>query len=82
MPAGHRTDATHWALAHNKKCDKANGGVIMKYLVVEASSPGELQKKVQQYIDQGWEPSGGLAVATYGAGAWWYYQAIIMRSGV
>ncbi len=53
----------------------------MKYLVVEASSAGELQGKVQGYIDQGWEPLGGLSVATYGAGTWWYYQAMVQRSG-
>jgi len=51
----------------------------MKYLVVEAASALVLQAKVQQYLDQGWEPLGGLSVATYGAGAWWYYQALIKR---
>jgi hypothetical protein len=40
-----------------------NGGVMMKYLIVEATSAGALQKQVQQYIDQGWEPTGGLSVA-------------------
>lgn len=49
----------------------------MKYLVVEAASADELQSDVQAYIDEGWEPLGGLAVATYGAGTWWYYQAMI-----
>jgi hypothetical protein len=49
---------------------------MMKYLIVEATSARGLQEKVQQYIDEGWEPLGGLSVATYGAGAWWYYQAI------
>ena len=51
----------------------------MKYLVVEASSVAELQANVQQYIGEGWEPLGGLSVATYGAGMWWYYQAMIIR---
>lgn len=51
----------------------------MKYLIVEATSARGLQEKVQQHIDEGWEPLGGLAVATYGAGAWWYYQALIKR---
>lgn len=51
----------------------------MKYLIVEATSAGVLQEKVQQYIDEGWEPLGGLSVATYAAGAWWYYQALIKR---
>lgn len=49
----------------------------MKYMIVEATSAQILQEKVQQYIDEGWEPLGGLSVATYGAGAWWYYQALI-----
>lgn len=53
----------------------------MKYLVVEANSADELQRQVQQYIEQGWEPLGGLSVATYGAGTWWYYQAMILRPG-
>ena len=51
----------------------------MKYLIVEATSARVLQEKVQQHIDEGWEPLGGLSVATYGAGAWWYYQALIKR---
>lgn len=53
----------------------------MKYLVVEAQSARELQEKVQHYIDSGWEPQGGLSVATYGMGNWWYYQAMVMREG-
>jgi hypothetical protein len=51
----------------------------MKYLIAEANSARDLQQKVQEYIDQGWEPIGGLSVATYGVGAWWYYQALIKR---
>jgi hypothetical protein len=51
----------------------------MSYHVVEAGSAAELQQKVQELIDAGWEPQGGLSVATYAAGAWWYYQAMIHR---
>ena len=51
----------------------------MEYLIVEATSAKVLQEKVQQHIDEGWESLGGLAVATYGAGAWWYYHALIKR---
>jgi len=51
----------------------------MKYLIVEATSAQALQEKVQQHIGEDWEPIGGLSVATYGAGAWWYYQALIKR---
>jgi uncharacterized protein DUF1737 len=56
-------------------------GAPMKYLVIEAQSAEELQQKVQDSIDQGWQPLGGLAVATYGAGSWWYYQAMISQAG-
>ena len=51
----------------------------MKYLIIEATSAQVLQEKVQQQIDEGWEPLGGLSVATSGAGAWWYYQAVVKR---
>jgi len=54
----------------------------MKYRIAEANSAHDLQKKVQQLIEQGWEPLGGLSVATYGAGMWWYYQALIKRGNV
>ena len=64
------------------KATRAGNRGIMKYLIVEVTSAGELQKQVQQYIDQGWEPTGGVSVATYGMGAWWYYQAMIWRESV
>ena len=51
----------------------------MQYLVVEAGSAADLQAQVQNYIEQGWEPLGGLSVATCGVGLWWYYQAMIIR---
>jgi hypothetical protein len=62
----------------HEKGNKTNGAV-MKYLIAEANSARDLQAKVQQYIEQGWEPIGGLSVATYGVGSWWYYQALIKR---
>ena len=65
-------------LTHNKKGYKTNGAT-MRYLIAEANSARDLQEKVQQHIEQGWEPLGGLSVATYGAGMWWYYQALIKR---
>ena len=49
----------------------------MQYVVIEAKSAQSLQEKVQQHLDEGWQPLGGLSVATYNAGAWWYYQALI-----
>jgi uncharacterized protein DUF1737 len=54
----------------------------MKYLIAEANSAADLQKKVQKYIEEGWEPLGGVSVATYGALTWWYYQALIKRQNV
>jgi hypothetical protein len=51
----------------------------LKYLIAEANSAPVLQEKVQEYLEQGWEPLGGVSVATYGAGTWWYYQALIKR---
>jgi len=52
----------------------------MKYLVVEAQSAEELQQKVQEFMKEGWEPLGGLAVANNGSLNWWYYQAMLLRS--
>ena len=54
----------------------------MKYQIAEANSVRDLQKKVPEYIEQGWEPLGGVSVATYGALTWWYYQALIKRENV
>lgn len=51
----------------------------MEYVIVEATSAGELQSKVAAMLRDGWEPQGGLSVATYAAGAWWYYQALVRR---
>ncbi len=53
----------------------------MTYIIIEARSASELQEKVQEHVNAGWEPLGGLAVATYGAGTWYYYQAMISESG-
>lgn len=49
----------------------------MRYVVVEERSAEDLQNKVQAMIDDGWEPLGGLSVATHSAGAWWYFQAMV-----
>lgn len=53
----------------------------MRYTVVEATSARELARKVQDLIDQGWEPQGGVSVATYALGVWWYFQALMLRAG-
>jgi hypothetical protein len=49
----------------------------MTYSIVESQSADELQEKVQALISEGWQPQGGIAVATYAAGVWWYYQAMV-----
>lgn len=51
----------------------------MHYMIAEASSAAELESKVNVLLQQGWELQGGLSVATYGAGQWWYYQALVRR---
>jgi hypothetical protein len=51
----------------------------MQYHLVEAQSAEDLERLVQEKINEGWEPQGGVAVATYGVGSWWYYQAMIFR---
>lgn len=48
----------------------------MENQVVETPSVADLQTHVQDLINQAWVPQGGISVATYGAGSWWYYQAI------
>ena len=51
----------------------------MLYVVVEAQGASELQQKVQALLAQGWEPQGGVSVATHSAGAWWYFQAVVRK---
>jgi|GEM_PF-930816 len=51
---------------------------MMSYNIVEANSVADLQKAVQALLEQGWELQGGVSVATYGAGSWWYYQAMVL----
>ena len=51
----------------------------MQYQLIEAKSAAELAELVQTRINAGWEPQGGVSVATYGAGVWWYYQAVVKR---
>ena len=36
----------------------------LRYLVLEACSPGELAKKVNEHLDQGWQLQGGVATWT------------------
>jgi hypothetical protein len=52
----------------------------MEYVLVEAESAKDLTRKVQELIDAGWEPQGGVAVATHSVGSWWYFQAMVRTS--
>jgi len=54
----------------------------MEYLIVEAKDKAiNLQTAVNQYIQEGWTPIGGVAVeySTHSR-YWWYYQAMIRES--
>lgn len=33
----------------------------MKYQIIEASTPAELEKNVRREIEQAWEPQGGIS---------------------
>lgn len=52
----------------------------MQYRLVEESSATSLEQTVNALIADGWIPTGGVAVATYGAGTWWYFQAMVRRT--
>jgi hypothetical protein len=54
----------------------------MQYQILSARSVDELQKKVQAMLEQGWRPTGGIAVsAAYSPAAQTivreYFQAIV-----
>jgi hypothetical protein len=50
----------------------------LEYNVIEAKGQAfHLTKAVNEQIQDGWEPVGGIAVACSPNGAWWYYQAMI-----
>jgi hypothetical protein len=57
----------------------------MKYYILTAGSPGELQNYVQAQVDNGWRPVGGVCVSVlkerngYGDTyeSLWYHQALV-----
>lgn len=51
----------------------------MKYRVISESYPWELEKKVNEFIKEGWEPQGGIAIERYGEISAYYFQAMIKR---
>jgi hypothetical protein len=54
----------------------------MEYTLVEAESAEELRRKVLALVEEGWEPQGGVSVATHGVGSWWYFQAMVRHPEV
>jgi hypothetical protein len=52
----------------------------MRYRICEADNVPELVKLVNQSLDEGWEPQGGMSVAySPGSMKWWFYQALVTR---
>jgi hypothetical protein len=51
----------------------------MAYIILEASSIGELSQTVEEYMAMGWEPQGGVSAASNQTLVWWYYQAMVRR---
>ena len=51
----------------------------MSYWICEADGPVKLREQVNQYIEKGWRPLGGVAVVqSQATSTWWYYQAMIL----
>ena len=51
----------------------------MRYRVIEAKDVEGLEQDVNEHIEDGWRPLGGVAVVNSQANtyAWWFYQAMI-----
>lgn len=48
----------------------------MQYLILEGGTKKELASTVQQYLNAGWKPQGGVATLTYET--WFQYcQAVV-----
>lgn len=51
----------------------------MKYGMVWSDSPENLAKRVNEYLNQGWKPQGGIAVTMTSFGRESFYQAIYIE---
>lgn len=47
----------------------------MKYIVLKAKSTFDLEKVVNEHIESGWLPTGGITIQ--GESSFLYYQAMI-----
>lgn len=48
----------------------------MEYKIIESAHKSIVEEKVNEHIQNGWEPLGGISVAT---NSHWYAQAIIKK---
>jgi uncharacterized membrane protein len=55
----------------------------MRYRVIEAKDVEGLEQDVNEHIEDGWKPLGGVAVVNSQANtyAWWFYQAMVRADG-
>jgi hypothetical protein len=54
--------------------------LIMEYKVIEARAAQQLEQAVNEHIQEGWEPLGGVAVGfTDLANYWTYCQAMVRK---
>jgi hypothetical protein len=54
----------------------------MEYKIIETKrSAQKLEEAVNHYIQEGWEPMGGVAVGySTDSTNWWYYQAMVRKA--
>jgi len=50
---------------------------IIDYIVVSKTGPRPLQDAVQEYVREGWQPQGGIAVVADKEGSRFYFQALV-----
>jgi hypothetical protein len=55
----------------------------MNYRIVEAKDTEGLETEVNEMIQEGWTPLGGVCVVNSQANtyAWWFYQAMTREGG-
>ena len=49
---------------------------IIEYIVASQESPLKLQNAIKEYLREGWQPQGGVAVIVDGSSRL-YYQALV-----